>query len=261
MKFALVPIVVLYIIGIGLQLFAPNTSDVSRILETPSLQHLWGTDSLGRDLLVRSLQGYSFSLTLAIVASAIGGSIGVSVGAFAGWKGGRTDLILMRILEILEALPDLLLAIVLALVLQAIWGTNSPLGSFVSLSLALGFCSWFELARQARVLTLRERQMLYADAAVALGASRARILGRHIWPNIQSSIWILILLQIPGYILFEAALSFFGFGIQAPSPSLGQLFVEGWRVLPVTSHVVWGPITLLFLTLITFRSLQSVTKN
>lgn len=236
--------------------FAELTMDVQAVLQAPSGSHWWGTDSLGRDLLLRTLQGYGFSLLLALVATALSAVIGVSVGAWAGWMGGRTDLIVMRVIEILESTPDLLLTIVLGLVLMVLFGPAESAWGFLSLSLALGLSSWFEIARQTRVLTLRERQMLYADAAVALGASRTRILFRHIWPNIQSSVWLLVLLQIPGFILFEASLSFFGFGVQPPAPSLGQVFVEGWRVMSATSHVIWGPTFLLFTTLLGFRSVS-----
>lgn len=227
---------------------APLATDVTQVLHGPSGTHWWGTDSLGRDLFLRSLQGYGFSLALALLSALIAGVIGVGLGTWAGWMGGRTDLILMRIIEILESVPDLLLTIVLGLVV----GLLFP-GNVATLGLALGLSGWFEIARQTRVLTLRERQMLYADAAVALGAGRSRILFKHIWPNIQGSVWILLLLQVPGFILAEASLSFFGFGVQPPQPSLGQVFVEGWRVMSATTHVLWGPTLLLFMTLIVFR--------
>lgn len=222
--------------------------DVENVLRPPGAGHPWGTDSLGRDLGWRTLQGYGFSLALAVLAALIAGTVGVGLGAWAGWMGGRTDLILMRVIEILESVPDLLLMIVLGLVVGLIFP-----GNVATLALALGLSGWFEIARQTRVLTLRERGMLYADAAVALGAGRARVLFRHIWPNIQNSVWILLLLQVPGFILAEASLSFFGFGVQPPQPSLGQIFVEGWRVMSATTHVLWAPTALLFLTLILFR--------
>lgn len=244
-----------FFLGLGLRFFWPLETDIARVLEGPSLWHPWGLDSLGRDLLNRSLQSFSFSLLLAMVASVIAGVLGIGLGAFAGWRGGRTDLFLMRLIEILESVPDLLLAVVIMLAVGITLGIDSAGASFVALSLALGLSSWFEVARQARVLTLRERQLLYAEAAHAIGAGRTRILARHIWPNIQNSIWILLLLQIPSFILFEASLSFFGFGLQPPEPSLGQIFVEGWRVMSVTSHVIWGPSFLLFATLLIFRQL------
>lgn len=222
--------------------------DVTNVLGLPGEAHIWGTDSLGRDLFWRTLQGYGFSLALAVFAALITGVMGVALGAWAGWMGGRTDLVLMRVIEVLESVPDLLLTIVLGLLV----GLILP-GNVIALGLALGLSGWFEIARQTRVLTLRERQMLYADAAVALGAGRTRVLSKHIWPNIQDSVWILLLLQVPGFILAEASLSFFGFGVQPPQPSLGQIFVEGWRVMSASTHVLWGPTLLLFVTLIVFR--------
>lgn len=243
-------VAILTALGIGLGSESLQlATDVTRVLQPPDADHWLGTDSLGRDVAMRTLQGYGFSLVLAVMAAAIAGVLGVAVGAWAGWMGGRVDLIAMRFIEILEAIPDLLLTVVLGLVL----GLVLP-GHLLTLSLALGLSGWFEVARQARVLTLRERQMLYADAAVALGAGRSRVLFKHLWPNIQDSIWILLVLQVPGFILAEAALSFFGFGVQPPIPSLGQVFVEGWRVLSVSSHVLWGPTALLFVTLIGFRA-------
>lgn len=248
MKAVLITLSGLIILGVVSTQVTPLPTDVTNILQGPSPEHLWGTDSLGRDLFWRSLQGYGFSLALALLSAMIAGAIGVGLGTWAGWMGGRTDLILMRIIEVLESVPDLLLTIVLGLVV----GLLFP-GNVATLGLALGLSGWFEIARQTRVLTLRERQMLYADAAVALGAGRSRVLYKHIWPNIQGSVWILLLLQVPGFILAEASLSFFGFGVQPPQPSLGQVFVEGWRVMSATTHVLWGPTFLLFATLLAFR--------
>lgn len=244
-----------FLTGFAFLIFVPLQGELGQTLGSPNWSHPLGTDSIGRDLLIRSLQGLSLSGTLALLAALIAGILGVSWGVWSGWRGGRTDLIFMRILETVEGIPDLLLAVVLTLIIQLLWPGEGLVASFFSLALALGLTGWFEIARQARALTLRERQMQYAEAARALGAGRWRILFWHIWPNIQTSIWILILLQIPGFILFEASLSFFGFGLKAPMPSLGQIFLEGWKVLPVTSHVVWGPTLLLFLSLLAFRSL------
>lgn len=244
-----------FFLGFIFLILVPVQSELGETLISPGWAHPFGTDSIGRDLLIRSLQGLSLSGALALCAAFIAGFLGVVWGIWSGWRGGRTDLFFMRILETVEGIPDLLLAVVLTLLIQLLWPSESLGASFFTLALALGLTGWFEIARQARALTLRERQMQYAEAARALGAGHWRILIFHIWPNIQNSIWILILLQIPGFILFEASLSFFGFGLKAPLPSLGQIFLEGWKVLPITSHVVWGPTLLLFVSLLAFRSL------
>lgn len=249
--------------GFVLIFFVETTTNLSAILQPPSLQHIFGTDSLGRDLFHRSLEGAFLSGVLALSAAIFSGVMGLAIGAAIGWKGGRADLVLMRLIEVLESIPDLLLAVVLALSFQFLIGAETPASYFFCLVLVLGLTGWFEVARQARGLILRERQLLYADAARAMGASRYRILLRHIWPNIQTSVWILILLQIPGFIIFEASLSFFGFGLKPPHPSLGQIFLEGWKVLSVSSHVILGPTLILFFSLICFKQLlpQPQFKN
>lgn len=254
-KLALAFLLLEFTTGFIFLIFIPMQTELREILVSPGWSHPLGTDSIGRDLFVRSLQGLSLSGALAVLAALIAGTLGVFWGIWSGWRGGRTDLVFMRILETIEGIPDLLMAVVLTLVIRLLWHSEEPLASFFSLALALGLTGWFEIARQARALTLRERKMQYAEAARALGAGRWRILFGHIWPNIQTSIWILILLQVPGFILFEASLSFFGFGVKAPLPSLGQIFLEGWKVLSITSHVVWGPTLLLFASLLAFRCL------
>ena len=166
----------------------------------------------------------------------------------------------MRTIDVLEALPDLLLSAVLLLAWRVLVGDVSVVMQFLGLTLALGFTGWMELARQMRALTLRERNMPYIEAAVALGVGRLRIVTKHMWPNIKNSLLLLLLLQIPGFVLFEATLSFFGLGLQSPQTSLGQVLLEGWKLLSLSSHVILGPTALLFFSLVAFQCLLWPTK-
>lgn len=237
----------------------PLPAQLDQVLLGPTTSHWLGTDSLGRDVLWRTLQGYAFSVSLALLASVLSGTLGVAFGLLSGWKGGRMDIFLMRLCEIFEAIPDLIMAICWMLALETIFSVETVAGRFFALVAALALTGWSDVARQARALGLRERGLPYIEAAQATGASPGRIFVVHMWPNIRTSILFLMVLQIPAFILFESSLSFFGFGLRSPEPSLGQLFVEGWKVISVARHLIWPPTVLLFLTLLALRRWQKAS--
>jgi oligopeptide transport system permease protein len=184
----------------------------------PSAAHWFGTDFFGRDLLTRVMYGSQISLTVGLLAALVAASIGTVYGAVSGYIGGRLDAVMMRIVDIIYALPYMFLVIVLV----TIFGKSLPL-----LFLALGLVGWLMTARIVRgqMLTLKERE--FVVAARGLGVRGWTILTRHLIPNTLGPIIVYFTLTVPTMILQEAFLSFLGLGVQAPRPSLGALINDG----------------------------------
>ena len=185
----------------------------------PSWAHWFGTDTLGRDMLVRTLIGGRIALLVAVVTTVIALVIGVTWGATAAYAGGRVDDAMMRIVDALYGFPT----VVLVIVVMSVLGTKS----LVALFALIGAISWLTMARITRgqVLSLRHRE--FVEAARALGAPPARILFRHILPNAIGPIIVYATLALPQVMLTEAFLSFLGLGVQAPLASWGTLVTEG----------------------------------
>jgi oligopeptide transport system permease protein len=180
--------------------------------------HWLGTDRLGRDLLVRTLHGLRVSLAIACAATLVALVIGVAWGAFAGFRRGRTDAWMMRFVDVLYALPQVFFVIILTVVFG-----RGPL----TLLVAIGAFSWLTMARIVRgqALALRERE--FVDAAIVGGSGTARIVARHVVPNLLGPVIVYATLTLPQVILVESFLSFLGIGIQEPLASLGNLVADG----------------------------------
>ena len=203
----------------------------------PGAQHWLGTDIHGRDLLSRICHGARVSLLVGLVGAGVSLVIGVLWGAVAGYLGGRWDSVMMRTVDVLYALPTIIFVIVLITTLHGVLDKLQSAGKltsdwsqrakFIGLFIGLGAVSWLTMARIVRgqVLSLRTRQ--FVDASRALGASHARILGRHILPNVLGIIIVYLTLLVPAIILYESFLSYLGLGIQPPQASLGSLIAEG----------------------------------
>lgn len=204
--------------------------------QPPSRVHWFGTDVHGRDLLSRVLYGAQISLLVGFVGAAVSLVIGVLWGALAGYAGGRTDSIMMRTVDILYSLPSIIFVIVLITALEGVlkhWLSAIHADSLnaathlILLVVGLGAVSWLTMARIVRgqVLSLRHRP--FVEASRALGASPARILLRHVIPNILGVVIVYLMLTIPAIMLYESFLSFLGLGIQPPMASWGSLIAEG----------------------------------
>lgn len=204
-----------------------TTIDTARGASAPSWSHWLGTDTLGRDMLVRILIGGRIALAVAVVATVIAVAIGVTWGAIAGYAGGRLDELMMRIVDGLYGLPT----VVFVIVVMAATGTRSLAALFA----LIGAISWLTVARITRgqVLLLKHREFI--EAARAAGAAPARLVLRHLLPNAAGPVIVYATLALPQVMLVEALLSFLGLGVQAPLASWGTLVTEGG------SHIVVYP--------------------
>ena len=217
---------------------------------SPSLAHPFGTDILGRDLLVRCMHGGRVSLLLALLATVVSLGIGVTWGAVAGFTGGRLDAVLMRIVDLMLSMPYLLVVIVLMTIAPSGHVGLGPLdGRFLVMILALGLVGWLLLARIVRgqVISLRERE--YVLAARATGVHPVLILTRHILPNILGPVVVYTTFAVPGIMMAEAFLSFLGVGIREPFSSWGTLLRDGTNAMSVFPWLLVFPASLMTLTL------------
>lgn len=254
---------VFLLIVILLAFFAPWLSsypasglEQTRLLEPPTAAHWMGTDSLGRDLLTRVLYGARVSLTVGLGTALIALVIGTSYGLIAGFKGGNWDQAMMRIVDLFYGLPDMLIFILLSL----LFGRNIG-----GLLVALGLVSWVRFARIARGQVLQVKQFLFVESAYALGASRQRMLLRHILPNIMGPLIVTLTFSIPAAMLAESTLSFIGIGINDPySPwgtSWGTLVQDGYRAMRSYPHVIAFPAAAIFLTILSLNILGNGLRD
>ena len=206
--------------------------------QAPSLHggHIFGTDDLGRDLLVRVMWGCRVSLLIGLVASVVSVVIGVLWGAAAGFAGGYVDSLMMRIVDILYSVPFIPFVIVMVVM----FGRNLFL-----IFVAIGAVSWLDIARIVRGQTLSLRNKEFIEAARASGVSNSNIVTRHLVPNLMGIVVIYATLTVPSVILFEAFLSFLGLGVQAPMTSLGVLVSDGAVRIAVISIYAFHPRRLL----------------
>lgn len=220
----------------------------SQAFLAPGGVHLFGTDSLGRDLLARILVGSLSTLSVAITAVVLSGLISVTVGAFAGWIQGTFDTIFMRVTDILLALPSLLLSAILAFSFL-----QQGLSDIWVLVLTLSLTRWMSFARlvRARVFELKEKP--FFEAATALGGNQVHIIKAHLLPHLKDFALLNVAIQLPSFLVLESFLSFIGVGVQSPGTSWGLLIGEGWKYMATLPNLILAPSGFLFIFLLCLR--------
>lgn len=234
----------------------PTLIHLENPVSAPSWEHWFGTDQLGRDLFARVLYGGQVSLLVGFIATAVAVIIGVTYGAVSGYLGGAVDSLMMRFVDILFALPFLVLVILFALVVDepssqfTAWIVETtgwerdrvaPITTLIPLFIAIGALGWLTISRIVRAQVMSMKNLDFVEAAVSLGLSQSRILFRHILPNVIGPIIIYTTLAVPGIMLLESVLSFLGLGVKPPNSSWGILIKEGADRMEVTPYPLLFP--------------------
>jgi len=225
--FGAIVVGVLGLIAILAPLVAPydhSRIDVQSALLSPSVKHFFGTDHLGRDVFSRMIYGARISLSIGFVSVGISLAIGILVGSIAGYYGGKIDTVLMRFVDIMLCFPSFFLILAVVAVLGP---------SIMNVMIIIGITSWMGVARliRAEILSLKEREFIMAVRA--LGANDIRIIIFHLIPNAIAPVLVSAILRVAAAVLVESSLSFLGLGVQPPTPSWGNILMEGKSSLGV----------------------------
>jgi len=211
--------------------YSPTSTDFSSVYKGPSLQHLFGTDKLGRDILTRCLYGGRYSLSLGFLASLVSIVIGVVVGTMVGYAGGQVDMVVMRICDIIAAIPGNLIAILISTTLGSGWANTV-------FAMSLGGIP--HQIRGVRAMSLKEREMEYLEAAKSINCSKGKIMFKHMLPNIISPFIVNFTMGIGNTIMGAAGLAYIGLGIQPPTPEWGAMLSSA------KSEILTKPYLLIF---------------
>jgi peptide/nickel transport system permease protein len=226
--------------------YNPGQIDIENILTPPSGSHIFGTDSLGRDLFSRMVYGARISLMVGFIAVGIAGLIGIALGAIAGYYGKWVDTVIMRFIDIMLCFPTFFLILAVVALLEP---------SIINIMIIIGATSWMGIARliRAEILSLKERDFIYAERAI--GAGDLRIITKHLIPNAMAPALVSITLGIAGAILVESSLSFLGIGVQPPTPSWGNILSEGKAVMGAGWWMMLFPGLAIFITVLGYNLL------
>ena len=239
-------LIVLSILGPWITPYSYSEQNLELGPSSPSPAHWLGSDLFGRDLLTRILYGSRISLAVGFIASFVALIIGVSWGAVAGYLGGRIDVLMMRTVDVLYALPFTIFIILL----MVVFGNN-----IILLFLAIGAVEWLTMARIVRGQVLHVKQQGFVEAAVSLGLSRFQIITKHVLPNVLGPVIVYTTLTVPNVILLESFLSFLGLGIQPPQSSWGLLISYGVETMEEYPWLLIFPAVVLSLTLFSLNFL------
>ena len=261
-------VVSIALIAIFVPYFLPQTysdQDLTATLQTPSWEHPMGTDELGRDVMTRLIVGARISLTVGIVVQLVIILIGVPMGLIAGYVGGKTDTLIMRSVDVLYAMPNLLFVILIMTFLRGQFGEDptgfvkvladidAKTGGLIGVYIGLGLVSWLTVARIVRANTLSLKEKEYVEAARGLGAKDGVIVRRHLLPNTVAPIVVAATLGIPGAILYEAGISFLGLGVLPPMPSWGLMISDAIPQMRSHPYMLVFPAMVLSMTVLAFN--------
>ncbi|MCL0105893.1 nickel ABC transporter permease subunit NikC [Thermodesulfovibrionales bacterium] len=242
-------ILVLIFIAVLAPFIAPHDpieQNLEHRLLSPNTEYLLGTDNLGRCILSRLIHGTSVSLQIGVMVVGIAAFVGVTLGLVAGYRGGLIDELIMRIVDILLAFPGIILALVVA-------GILGP--SLFNVMLALAVVGWTSYARVVRGAVLSVKEKEFVEAARALGAGEARIMFRHILPNVMAPVIVMATLGMAHVILAAAALGFLGLGAQPPTPEWGSMLNDGRAFMRTAPHLTIFPGLAIMVTVLAFNFL------
>lgn len=264
-------IIVLLILAIFAPYIAPYHYAESSLINNyakPGTKYLLGADFMGRDLLSRIIYGTRISLSVGIIGALTAFIIGVLYGVVSGYYGGKTDNAMMRFVDIMYGFPTLLLIILLMVLFKSTFAVATPgtfagylnvidraFGGLFFIFIGIGVTAWIGMARIARGMALSLREKEFVEAARATGNSNLRIMLKHVLPNLIGPCIVRVTLAIPGYITFEAFLSFIGLGVNPPTPSWGMLISEGYQAMRSYPHLAIYPGLALAITMLAFNFL------
>lgn len=242
-----------------------SDQDLSVSLQGPGWNHPMGTDALGRDLMTRLVFGARISLSVGIVVQIVILLIGVPMGLIAGYAGGKIDTLIMRLVDVLYAMPNLLFVILIMTFLRGQFGSepngftriladaDAKTGGLMGVYIGLGLVSWLTVARIVRANTMSLKEKEYVEAARGLGANDNQIVRRHLLPNTIAPIVVAATLGIPGAILYEAGISFLGLGVIPPMPSWGLMISDAIPQMRSHPYMLVFPALVLSLTVLAFN--------
>jgi oligopeptide transport system permease protein len=238
--------VLAFVVGPLLSQYSPYAQDLARRYAGPSASFWFGTDEFGRDMWTRVWAGTRVSLYIAFLAALLDLFVGVTFGAVSGFLGGRTDDVMQRVIEILNGIPYLVVAILAMVVFKP---------GIITISIALGITGWTYMGRIVRGRMLQLKEQEFALASRSLGANGSRLVRKHLLPNSLGPIIVNLMFTIPAAIFAEAFLSFIGLGIQVPEASLGSLISEGAGEIRFHPYLLWFPSAIFCLLMVCFNLL------
>ena len=223
--------------------------------------YIFGTDSLGRDNFVRVFRGLQISLFIGICAALLDIIIGVTIGTISGYKGGKFDLYLQRIIDIISSIPTIIILVILSLYFGTLSTTTNVYLSVIPIILSLAVTGWITMSRIVRAQVLKLKEQEYILVAKTIGGSSRKIILKHIIPNIIPHIIIVLMFTIPSAIFFEAFLSFLGIGVPAPFASLGTLVNSGQQFIQTEAYLLYIPAILLSVIMLSFNMMADGLRD
>jgi len=264
-------IIVLFILAIFAPYIAPYHYAEGSLIDNyakPGTKYLLGADFMGRDLLSRIIYGTRISLSVGMVGALTAFIIGVLYGVVSGYYGGKIDNFMMRFVDIMYGFPTILLIILLMVLFKSTFAIATPgtiagylnvvdraFGGLFFIFIGVGVTSWLGMARIARGMALSLREKEFVEAAKATGNGNLQIILKHVLPNLIGPCIVTVTLAIPGYITFEAFLSFIGLGVNPPTPSWGMMISEGYRAIRSNPHLALYPGLALAISMMAFNFL------
>ncbi len=243
----LIIILIMFLVAIFAPVIAPYTyteQDYTATMQGPTAQHIFGTDNLGRDLFSRCVYGTRYSLPIGIICTAIGLLIGGALGLSAAYFGGKVDMIIMRIIDVIQAIPSILLCIALVAILgNGMW----------QLIVAIAAGSIEGMTKNVRAAVFMVRSNEYVNSSKSIGVSDANIMVRHLLPNAVGMIVINAVGAVSGAILSISSLSYIGVGLVAPTPEWGAILSEGKTYMAIAPHMVLFPGLMIAITVVAFN--------